>query len=223
MTVRVANSSRWQTQPCHVPLRIAGRRKPSECWVCQPCYIRVAGRQSSEYPSHLGRSRSVRAPVDGVAGKCCGQRQTVHPVPEPHGPVSCRAVTCPKTDQATFILAARRPFLAMFSNLARTFTAYFQPVGSSLEPGFIGTLRRSPPEVSNTSVRRSEALDSVHPKEAPRKCGARVKWSDQEQNLVVVPQGLVLVIWEALRRRGARLANEVEFHIRTNPDRRLDD
>ena len=38
----------------------------SECWASQPCSITVAGRQSSDYPSHLGLSRSVRAPVDGV-------------------------------------------------------------------------------------------------------------------------------------------------------------
>ena len=48
--------------------------------------------------------------------------------------------------------------------------------------GFIATLRRSPPEASNTSVRRTEALDSVNPKEAPRKCGARVKWSSLWQS-----------------------------------------
>ena len=56
-------------------------------------------RQSSDYPSHLGRSRSVRAPVDGVAvcalvGVASASRCTQfrsHMARD--GPVSCSAVT----------------------------------------------------------------------------------------------------------------------------------
>ena len=84
-------------------------------------------------------------------------------------------LTCPKTAQATFVLAPRRTFLAMFSNLARTITAHFPTRREHGRARFIATLTRRTPEVSNTSTRRTEALDSVNPKEARGNCRATVK------------------------------------------------
>ena len=80
----------------------------SECWAYRPRSITVADRVDTARRSRrlgvracagrcsdsgritrviLGRSRSVRAPVDCVAGGVLvgGQRHTLHPVPEPHG------------------------------------------------------------------------------------------------------------------------------------------
>ena len=54
-------------------------------------------RQSSDYPSRLGRSRSVRASVDGVAESCTQFRshmaRDARQGPSRHGPVSCSEVT----------------------------------------------------------------------------------------------------------------------------------
>ena len=117
-------------------------------------------------------------------------RDKIHPR---YGPVSCSAVTLrlgPKR---------RKP------DLSQNRPSHFHPGGAAASPrhvlqictdlhgllstrrelaraGFIATLRRSPPEASNTSVRRTEVLDLVNPKEAPRKCGARVKWSSLWQS-----------------------------------------
>ena len=78
----------------------------------------------------------------------------------------------------------------MFSNFARTVLS---------DPSGARSARSSQhrEEVSNTSMRRTEALDSVN----PRKCRAResqveLSLTEQRRHLIAVPQGRVLVIQE---------------------------
>ena len=126
-------------------------------------------RQSSnhpERPSHLGRSHSVRAPVDPVreprgARQGLPTDQSAAAVTLRLGPLGGMCIehrpmgsepTCPKTAQATFVLVTWRTFLAMISNLARTIPAHFPTRREHARARFIATVRRSPPEVSNTST-----------------------------------------------------------------------
>ena len=92
-TVRGGRHSR---ATCHFDSAEANH---SECWACQPCSTRVTGRQSSDYPSHLGWSLSVRALVDGVAvsalvgmasAKRCTQFRSYMARDAGHGPPAAR-------------------------------------------------------------------------------------------------------------------------------------
>ena len=83
---------------------LAGRSKPFRMLGLPALSVRVAGRQSSDFPSHLGRSRSVRVPVDGVAVSALVGMASPKRFTQLHGarrgtrstrvgPASCSAVT----------------------------------------------------------------------------------------------------------------------------------
>ena len=113
----------------------------------------------------------------------------------------------------------------MFSNLARDLHGLLSTRRELARAEFIATLRRSPSRGQQhfSAQNRGAGLDQENAeRESSGALSGRVT-PDQEQHLIVVPQGRVLVFWGHCADGGARLANEVEFHIRTNMGRRMDD
>ena len=141
-------------------------------WACQPCSSRVADRvddQGSTFqfvwpvPEPHDTRRETRSPAARTSQLQCSDAAV--------GP--WRELTCPKPAHTTFILAARRPFLTMFSNLHGPSRLTFQPVGSSLEPVHPNTEKEPSRGQQHFNANRGTGLGQ--PKEAPRKCGATVK------------------------------------------------
>ena len=203
-------------------------------------------RQSSnhqERPSHLGRSRSA-ASCGWRGSDCsggCGQRQTLHPVPEPHGVRrgtrlwSDAAVGPPGRD------AHRAQIHGVRADLSPKRPSHFRLGGHhDLQPSadHRGSLS-NPSGARSSQVHRNTGMEPSRgqqhfntqnrgtglgqPKRGSRErqSDSQVEFSptdehpptqsapDQEQHLIAVPQGPVLMFQKASR-------------ARANPNRRLD-